>query len=94
MVIHDEGESFIDTADQDFLVIDIDIEFTLESVMNEDAGPDAKAIIVSSPVGFEGDGDSIPSVPIDFPQSFSTSLDDTLGDQVGFLLQVRTTKSN
>ena len=94
MVIHDKSKSFLNTRDQNLFIVDIDIEFSFECVMDENASPDTNTIIVSSPVGFEGDWDSIPSVPVYFPESFSNSLDDSFGDEVGLLLQVRTTKIN
>ena len=89
MLIHNEGEGFFNTTEQNFLIININTELSLNGIVDENAGSNTDLIILSFPVCLEGDWNSIPSVSIDLPKSLSTSLDHSLSDEVGLLLQVR-----
>mmetsp|Transcript_6733 Transcript_6733/g.7511 ORF Transcript_6733/g.7511 Transcript_6733/m.7511 type:complete len:114 (+) Transcript_6733:51-392(+) len=88
MVIHDKSEGFFDTTEQDLFVINIKTKLSLYSVMNEDTCSHTDFIIFIFPIGFEGDWDSIPSIPIYFSKSLSYSFDYPLGNQVWFLLEM------
>ena len=85
---HDELEAIFDGLEQDLSVVDLDVEFILQSVMDLDARPHVKVIHFIIPVGLVGDGDAIPSLWIDMSQSISRYLDDSLGQDVWLLLEM------
>ncbi len=88
MLVHNESESFLDTGEEDLLIVDVDTEFSLYGIVDEDTSPDADLVVLSLPIGLKGDWNSIPSEPIDLSEPLSASLDDPLRDQMWLLLQV------
>ena len=79
---HDVIESSLDTVDQDFPVIDINAELPLEGIVDHDAGPHTQHLVLSVPVGFVGDWDSVPSDMVNFPESISDAPDNPLGEHM------------
>ena len=69
-------------------IINLNAEFALDSVMEEDTRLDVHLVILIVPVGLEGDGDTIPAVGVDVTQAVAAALDNALGHHVGLLVQV------
>ena len=65
MFIHNEGECLFNTGEQDFFIVNIDTEFSLNRVVDENAGSHTDLIIFCLPVCLECDWDAVPSVSID-----------------------------
>ena len=82
MHAHNEMEAVLDTLQEDLSIIDINVEFAFEGIMNEDASLDIDIIILTVPVGFEGNWDTFPSVGVGMAESFTDSLDNSLGQNV------------
>ena len=80
---HDEMEAVLHTLEQKSPVIDIDIEFTLEGVVHQDASLDVNVIIFRVPVCLESYGDTIPSLGVSMSQAVSNTLNDALGQYSG-----------
>ena len=89
MFIHNKGKGFLYTTQQDLLIININTEFSLNGIMNKNASSHTDFIIFIFPMSFESYWNSIPSVSVNFSQSFSNSLNDSFSYKMWFLLQVR-----
>ena len=76
---HDEVEAVLHTLEQKSPIINIDIELTLECVMNQHTSLDVDIVILRVPVCLEGYGDTIPSLRVSMSQPVSYTLNDALG---------------
>ena len=63
-------------------VVNIDVEFAFESVVNEDAGLHANLVILRVPVRLVRDGHTVPSVVVHVTESLADASDDSLGEHV------------
>lgn len=85
---HNELEGAFNRVNEDLLVVDVDIELSLEGVMNEDAGLDVDVRVLTIPVGPVSDRNTIPTLGIDVAKTISHALNDTLYQHVRFLVQM------
>ena len=69
-------------------VIDFDVEFGLDSVMEQDTSFDVHVVVLVVPVRLECHGNTIPTVRVDMAEAVATDLDDALGKDMRFLVQV------
>ena len=83
MDTHDEMETSFDTIQQVLSVIDIEVEFSLQSIVDQDTSLDIDLVALRVPGGLVGDGDSLPPVGVDFSESLADASDDSLGQHVG-----------
>ena len=88
MKTHDELEAVLDTDEEVLSVIDINIEFPLEGVVHQYACLHADLVVLGVPISLVGDWDTVPSVWIHMSKSLTYAFDDSLGQHVGFLVQV------
>ena len=82
MDTHDEVEAVLDADEQMLAVIDVNVEFALESVVDEDAGLHANLIVLRVPIRLVRDGHTVPSVMVHMAQSLTDAPDDSLGEHV------------
>ena len=71
-----------------FPIIDLNVEFVFEGVMDQHARLDVHLVQFVIPVRLESDWDTIPSVWIDVAEAIATNLDDALGHDMRLLVQV------
>ena len=83
MDAHEEVETTFDTVKQMLSVIDIKIEFSLQSIVDQDAGLDIDLVALRVPGGLVGNGDSLPPVGVDLSESLADASDNSLGQHVG-----------
>ena len=76
---HDEVEAVLDTLEEDLAIIDIDVELSLECIMNEDAGLNVNVVILRVPVRLEGHRHAIPTLGINVAEAVAHTLNDALG---------------
>ena len=88
METHYELETVLDTDKKVFPVVDINIEFSLDGVMNQYASLYADLVILRVPVGLVGHWHTFPSVWIHLSQSLTYNLDNSLSQDVWFLVQM------
>ena len=88
MESHNELEAILNTDHKVLSIINIDIEFSLKCIVDQNTCFDANFVILRVPVSFVCDWYSVPSVWVHATESFSDALDDTLGEHVGFLVQM------
>ena len=72
-------EDILNWLEQVFSVIDLDIEFAFNSVVDKDARLDVHIVVLVVPMGLESDGDAVPAVRIGMAQSVATNFNDALG---------------
>ena len=78
MQTHDELEDVFHTLEEMLSVININVEFTFNGVVNQDACLNTDLVTFGVPVSFIGDWDSIPSVRINMSQSFTDASNNSL----------------
>ena len=88
MNTHNEMENIFNTNQEMFPVININIELSLNSFMNVDACFHTNLIILRIPVSFISDWHTFPSLWIHSSESFATEPNNSLGENVWFLVQV------
>ena len=76
---HDEVEAVLDALEEDLAIVDIDVELSLEGIMDEDAGLDVDVVILRVPVCLECHRYAIPTLGIDVAEAVTHTLDDALG---------------
>lgn len=69
-------------------VVDIYIEFPLNGVVHLDAQLYIHLVIFIVPVGLESDWNTFPSVRVDGSEVLPTHSDDSLGEDMGLLVQM------
>ena len=79
---HQEVEAVLDALQKQLSVIDINVEFSLERIVNKDACLNVDHVILAVPVGLEGNWHAVPSVGISMAQTITHALDDTLSKDV------------
>ncbi len=60
MISSQEVEGLVHRAEKDLAVVDVNVEFTLKSIMHVHAGRDIWSAVWVLPGGFEGEGNAIP----------------------------------
>ena len=85
---HYEMEHILHGDEQVLAVIDFDIEFVLNSVVHEDTSLDADVVVLVIPMGLESDRHTIPTIWVNVTKAVTAHLDDSLGHDVRFLVQV------
>jgi len=85
---HDKSEHILDGLQQVFTVVDVDVEFSLNRVVNQNASFNIKLVVFTVPMGLESDRYSIPPVGVDVPQTISTHSDDALCEKMRLLVQM------
>ena len=68
----------MDTLKEDFAIININIELSLKSIVDEDACLDVDIVVLRVPVGLEGHCDTVPAIGIDMAEAISNALNDAL----------------
>ena len=86
METHDELKAILDTYEQVLSVIDINVELSFDSVVDQYACLYADLVVLGVPVGLVGHGDTLPSVWIHLSESLSDTFDDTFGKDVWLLV--------
>ncbi len=76
---HNKVEAVLDALQKYLAVVDIDVEFTFECVMYQDACFDVYVVILTVPVCLEGHWHAIPSLWVLVSQPVTHTLDNTLG---------------
>ena len=85
---HDELEGVLDRDKEVLAVINIDVELTLNGIVDQHAGADVNLVVLTVPVGLVRDRDAIPTVMVDVAQPLANAPDDALGKDVWLLIQV------
>ena len=85
---HDEVENVLHRLQDVFPIIDFNVELVLDSIMDQHTRLDVHLVVLVVPVRLEGDGNAVPPVWIDMPQSVTAHLDDALCHHVRLLIQV------
>ena len=80
---HDEVEAVLDALQQESAVVDIDVELSLEGIVHEHAGLDVDVVVLTVPVGLEGNGHTVPSLGVGVAETVTHTLDDSLGQDMG-----------
>ena len=86
MAGHQEVEAVLHGHQQVLSVVDVYVEFSLESVVHHDAGLDADFVIFTVPVGLVSDWHSVPPVWIVMSQPFAYASNDSLSKYVWLLV--------
>ena len=76
---HDEVEAVLDALEEDLAIVDIDVELSLEGIMDEDAGLDVDVVILRVPVCLECHRYAIPTLGVNVAEAVTHTLDDALG---------------
>ena len=76
---HDKVEAVLNALEEDLAIVDIDVELSLEGIMNKDAGLDVDVVIFRVPIRLEGHRHAIPTLGINVAEAISHTLDDALG---------------
>ena len=76
---HNEVEAILNALQKESSVIDINVEFAFECVMNEHAGLNVNVVILRVPVGLEGDRHAVPSFRVRMSQPVTHAFNDALG---------------
>ena len=80
---HDKVEAVLHTLQEDFPVIDIDIEFPFQCIVHKDACLYVNVVVLTVPVGLEGHWHAVPSLGVSMSQSIADCLDDALRQHIG-----------
>ena len=88
MDTHDELEAVLNADEQVLSIVDVNVEFSFESVMNVDTGLNTDLIILRVPIGLIGDWNTVPSVWVHVSESFADASDDSLGKDMWLLLKM------
>lgn len=79
---HHEVETVLNALKKDFPVVDINIEFSFESIMHKYAGLNIDIVVFIVPVGLECYRYAVPSLRVVVSESVTHASDDSLGDHM------------
>ncbi len=79
---HDEVEAVLHGLKEKSTIVNVDVEFTLECVVDKHAGFDVDVVILRVPICLEGNRHAVPPLRVRMPQAITYCLDDTLGQHV------------
>ena len=88
MNTHDKLEAVLNTDEQLLSIINIEIEFSLNCIMDQNACFNADFVIFRLPVGLVGDWNTVPSVWINVSESFTDASNDSLGKNMRLLVEM------
>ena len=88
MLGHDELKGILNALDQDLSIVNVQVEFSLDSVVNQNARFQVNESALPIPVSLESDWNPLPAVVVHVSQSVPAALDQPLHDNVRLLLQV------
>ena len=71
-----------------FPIVNFDVEFVLERVVDQHTRLDVHLIEFVVPVRSVGDGDAVPALRVRMTQTVANNLDDAFGEHVRLLLKV------
>ena len=80
---HQEVEDSFNAVQEVLSVVDIEVEFSLNRVVDKDASLDIDLVTLGIPRGLEGNWNSLPPVRIDFPKSLSYASNHSLSENMG-----------
>ena len=78
MDTHNELEAVLDADEQVLPVVNINVEFSLDNIVNQYASLYADLVVIRVPVSLVGDWDTFPSVWVHLSKSLSNHLDNSL----------------
>jgi len=81
-------EHVLDRLQQVFTVVDINVEFSFNRVVNQNASFNIEFVVFTVPMGLESDRYSIPPVGVNMSQTITTNSDNALSEYVGLLVQM------
>ena len=76
---HDEVEAVLNALEENLAIVDIDVELSLEGIMDEDAGLDVDVVILRVPVRLESHRHTIPTLCVNVAEAVAHTLNDALG---------------
>ena len=88
MNTHDELEGVLNAHEQMLSIIDVDVKFSLECVVDHDTCLNANFVIFGVPVCFVSNWHSVPSIWIQMSESFTDTSDDSLSENMWLLVQM------
>ena len=88
MHTHDIVENILHRLHENLFIINLDIEFILNGIMDKDTSSNTEVTLLIIPVSLESDWNSIPSLWVDMSQSLTTALNDSLGQHMWLLVQM------
>ena len=88
MHTHHVMETILNTLHKDLAIVNLNLEFIFNGVMNHNARFDTSLIVLVIPMRFESDWNAFPSIWINVPKSISANLNDSFGKHVWFLSQM------
>ena len=88
MHLHHKIIALRNGAEQDFLIIYIEQEFSFEGIVHINGSPDVHMSCLVHEVGLERDWDSFPSLRVRVSQSVPNAPDDSFSYHMRFLLQM------
>ncbi len=71
-------EAVLDTLNEDFAIININVELSLKSIVNEDASLDVDVVVLRVPVGLESHWNTVPTLGVHMTEAISNTLNDAL----------------
>lgn len=81
-------ENVLDRLQEIFSVIDVNIEFSFNRVMNQNTSFDIHIVVFVIPVSLECNGHSVPSIGVDVSKSVTYYVDYAPSENMRFLVQV------
>ena len=77
MDTHNEVENILDRLKYHLSIVDVNTEFTLNSVMHKNTSAEAVLIVFIVPVSLVSDRNTVPAVGINMSKTFSTDTNNT-----------------
>ena len=81
-------ENVLDRLQEIFSVIDVNIEFSFNRVMNQNTSFDIHIVVLVIPVSLECNGHSVPSIRVDMSKSVTYYVDYAPSENMRLLVQV------
>ena len=88
MKTHDEVEGILDRNNEILPVVNVNVELSLQGIMNKYASLNVDIRIFTVPVGCECYWHSVPSLGVHVSQSISNALYDSLSENVRLLVKM------
>ena len=88
MHAHDKVKNVLDRLEKLLFVVNVNIEFTLDSIVDKNASLDVKFVIFIVPVSLESNWYSLPSVRVRLSKSVAAKSDNALSKHMGLLVEV------
>ncbi len=75
---HDEMEAILDALKQDSTIININVELSLEGIVDKNASFNVDVVVLGVPVCLEGNWHTIPTVRVTVTKTITNNLNDAL----------------